>query len=100
MNEVLHIKVPYYSAGRKYNWPYKPVGLGVKLNLLDGDGNIYVRVADGRKVYRIDKGDARDLIYQYNSYFKAGETRLGVIPWDCFKVEENMRYENNQMLEL
>lgn len=86
MSDFVHLREPFYSAGKKFKWPYKAPGLGINLQFLDGAGTLSVRVGDSQKVYTIDKEDARDLIYQYKSFFIAKNIKLGVVPWECFKV--------------
>lgn len=85
---MIHIKTPFYSAGKKYKWPGKPVGLGINLEQLQGDGKLDVTVGDSNKVWSIDKATGRAFVEKYKSYFEARGVRLGVIAWNEFISDE------------
>ena len=85
---VIHIKEPYWTAGRMYNYPGKPAGLGINLKLLEGEGNLEVRVGNSDKVWMIDKQIAKEFIRKYQSFFEAKGTKLGVIAWHMFISKE------------
>ena len=82
---MLHIKNPFYSAGRLYNWEGSPVGIGINLKALEGDGKIRIMVGSSNKIWEIDKYQALAFIKEHNSYYEARGTKLGVIAWSQFK---------------
>lgn len=85
-----HIKEPFYTAGKKYHWLGKPIGLGIKMSLLEGEGNLEVTVGDSATVYVIDKQEARAFVARYKSVFDAKGTTLGVIAWNMFMIKSNL----------
>ena len=87
---MLKIETPFFSAGKQYGWgeEYNSVGLGIRMNLVMGEGILYLTVGDSEKVYRIDKAKGREIVKKYNSYHDAKGTRLAVIPWDAFETEK------------
>jgi len=86
---MIKIKEPFYTAGKKYGWMGKPIGLGINLKELEGEGDLEVTVGDAPKVWVIDKEKARRLIETYQSYHDARGTRLGVIAWHEFQAKES-----------
>ena len=89
-NEIHTIKVPFYTAGKLYGWSGKPIGLGVNLSLLDGEGVLRVRVGDNSQVWVIDKEIAIEFIKRFNSTFNARGTMLGVVAWYMFEKEDDI----------
>lgn len=87
--EILHIKTPFYSAGKKYKWLGKPIGLGINLHLLEGEGNVYVTVGDSDAVWSIDKAKARFFVDKHKSIFEARGATLGVIAWSEFEAYDH-----------
>ena len=85
---IINIKEPYYTAGKKYRWSGKPIGLGIDLKLLDGGGILEVTVGASPKVWQIDKKMARDFVRERDSYYQARGTMLGVIAWSKFTAKE------------
>jgi len=81
---IVNIKEPYYTAGKRYGWSGNSAGLGIALHLLEGEGLLSVTVEDKPTVYQIEKWIARKLIHQYQAYHQARGTTLGVIPWKSF----------------
>lgn len=82
--EPIHILTPFYSAGKKYGWNGAPIGLGINVRLLEGSGDICVRVGESKDVWKIDKTRALDFIKKYQSLYKARTVTLGVISWGMF----------------
>lgn len=90
--KIIQIKIPFYTAGRLFRWSGSPVGIGIKLKLLEGDDVLNVRVGDNEKIWQIEKEKAREFVEKYQSYFSAKGTKLGVIAWYMF----NSGQENKQ----
>lgn len=82
--EPIHILSPYFSAGKKYGWKGNPVGLGINIKLLEGSGEICVRVGDSKDIWKMEKSKALEFIKKYNSFYKARTVMLGVISWGMF----------------
>ena len=90
--EIIHIKEPFFTAGRLYGWSGKAIGLGIDLRKFLGDGNMYVKVGDSEKIWVVDKEIARKFVKKYESYYEAkGGVKLGVLAWDLFESEEKIR---------
>lgn len=88
---MINIKEPFYTAGKKFGWQGKSIGLGINLRLLDGDGDLELTVGDSKDIWTINKNKARELVNRYQSYYQARGTRLGVLPWYEFeKVQEKV----------
>lgn len=98
MEDIIHIKEPFFTAGKKYKWPGKAIGLGIDLKLMQGDGKIRVKVGNSEKVWWLSKLTARDFCQKHQSYFQAKTVRLGVIAWHHFLSEENNIQEVQQTL--
>lgn len=88
---MLHIKIPFFTAGRMYNWPGKPIGIGISLAELKGEGILLVRVGNSDKVWQIEKSLAREFIKRFNSYFDARGTKLGIIAWHMFTPKDQIK---------
>lgn len=84
MDDVLHIKTPFWSAGHKYGWEGSSAGLGINVNILGDDGVLLVRVGEKDQVYGIEKTKARELMNRYKAWHNIRNTVLGVIPWSAF----------------
>ena len=82
---MIHINTPFYSAGKLYNWEGSPVGIGINLKALEGDGKIRIIVGNSNKIWEIDRYQALAFIKEHNSYYEARGTKLGVIAWSQFK---------------
>ena len=87
MPKILNIKEPYFTAGRQYIWPGKSIGLGIKSKLLEGDGELKLKVGDSPVIWKIDKQKAREFVEKYQSYHFAKNTKLSVIDWHEFEKE-------------
>ena len=85
---MLTIREPFWTAGRMYNYPGKPVGLGIDLRLLEGEGNLEVKVGNSPKIWQVDKRIAKEFIRKYQSFFEAKGVKLGVIAWHMFVSKE------------
>lgn len=97
MSPVIHIREPFYSAGKKYGWEGKRIGLGFNLQLLQGSGNLRVMVGDSEDVYFISKEKALSLVKRYNSIHKARSTFLGIVPWHAFDKEPKHNVEQPEL---
>lgn len=85
MDDLIKIKEPFYSAGKKYGWPYKSIGIGIsKAYFFNGDF-IKITIGDNPAIYQIDAQKALEIVRQYKSFYLAKETLLGVIPLDLFE---------------
>jgi len=103
MNEILHIKEPYLVAGWKYGWTrdgYRQIGVGIKMDLLEGEGHIDMKIGESKSIWRLDKEKARTFIEWYQSYHKVSEdgTLLGVVSWDK-KIFEKLNKENSLFVQ-
>ena len=70
MNEIIHIKTPFYTAGKIYGWKEKPIGLGINLKFLKGEGTLKVTVGENPQIWVIDKESARNFIKEHKSESK------------------------------
>ena len=86
----LNIREPYYSAGIKYKWPQKPVGLGIARKHFNGDGDIELTVGDDPQIWVVDKKGALDFVRKYNSVYIIKGVKLGVVAWELFKKQEQV----------
>lgn len=83
----INIKVPYYSAGKKYGWEGNSIGIGVPAKRLrEKNETLQVKLKSDGKVYEIPIMKARELVLKYNSFFLAKKTRLAVIPMQEFEI--------------
>jgi len=82
--DIIHIKEPYYSAGKKYNWPGKTIGLGIAEHKLRGE-YVYVKVGYSPKIWKIETTKAVELGRKYRSFHNAQGTPLIVLPWEQFE---------------
>ena len=99
-DKLLHIKEPFFSAGKKYKWPGNSIGIGINIYFLHGEGNVRTTIGDNETVWVLEKKKAREWVIKYNSYFQAKTVRLGVIPWYLFSKEEEEKKlvkENKQI---
>jgi uncharacterized protein YgfB (UPF0149 family) len=94
---MIKIREPYYSAGKRYGWPYSLTGIGVAKKYFDGEGDIELTIGDDPTVYRIQKSEAREVVNKWKSYYLAGETMLGVIPKELFQEVKTMQEELETM---
>ena len=78
----------FWTAGRMFSWPGKPAGLGIDLRLLEGEGNLEVKVGSSDKIWFIDKRIAKEFVRKYQSFFEAKGVKLGVIAWHMFVSKE------------
>ena len=89
MNNEVHIKEPFYTAGAKYNWEmkYNPLGVGINLAFLTGEGKVILTIEGSKKKWQIEKLRARELVKEYNSFFNVQNTKmvLGVLPLEAFE---------------
>jgi hypothetical protein len=90
MGEIIHIKEPFYVAGKIYDWldEYRPIGLGINIIHLTGNDDLLVKVGDNEKLYSIKKALAREIHEKYNSVFNTKtepSVKLAVLPWNAFK---------------
>lgn len=85
MSEIIHIREPFYKAGKRFDWPGNPVGLGIANHYFyDIKGIIKVRVGGDPKILTITNRRARELCRKYNSYFRKKKPMLWVIPLQEF----------------
>lgn len=82
----LHIREPFWTAGKKYNWEGNTAGLGIALEYFKGyDLDILeVTVGEEDTIWCIAKSKARALAKRYNSRYNARGTILYVLPWNEF----------------
>lgn len=96
---MITIESPFLTAGKIYGWPGKPIGLGISMALLEGEGMIEVTVGDSPKVWQIDKAKAKEFIAKYSSIYDArGGTKVGVIAWYEFRPKVEPRKEEEIVL--
>ena len=89
---IIEIEQPFYSAGRKYGWPGDPQGIGIAAHLLNGEGDLEVKIGKKIEIYKIDKKKARELVTKYKSVYIAKTMRLGVIPLSEFRVDKPQEF--------
>lgn len=88
MKGIVEINEPFYTAGRKYGWDGPTIGLGIRKELLEGEGLLKVRVSGKPTIYTIDKLKARDIALKYRSFHTARSVTIWVLPWSEFdKIE-------------
>ena len=87
MSTPLKVNTPFYTAGSKYGWPGKKIGIGIAGKHLKGEASeiLEITVGEDKEVWIIEKGTARDLAAKYDSYYVARGTTLSVIPWHEFR---------------
>jgi hypothetical protein len=92
MDNNVHIKEPFYTAGNKYNWiiKYNPLGVGIDLAFFTGEGKIMLTVGGSVKKWQIEKIRARELVKEYNSFYNVPNKKmvLGVLPLEAFEEIE------------
>jgi hypothetical protein len=81
---MIKIREPFYSAGKKYQWPYKPIGLGINHKHFS-EPELRVQVGDDPSVYVLETSKAIEVIKTYNSIHYTGSTKLGVVPFELFR---------------
>lgn len=84
---VITIRTPFDTAGRMFGWTGSWKGIGIKKELLCGEGELEVHLQSDGGVYKIDKAKARDLVVKYKSVYQAKGTKLVVVPIDEFKKD-------------
>ena len=87
----LHIKEPYYTAGKIYKWAYKDIGVGINMKYLTGDGTLYLKIGDNVDTWEIEREKAREFIADHKTYHTARSTTLGIIPWEILSKVEDIR---------
>lgn len=83
-----NIREPFYSAGKKYGWPYKSIGLGINKNDFSGE-SLSITVGDDPTIWTVNTEKALDVVHRYKAYYNARGTELFVVPWDLFKRVKN-----------
>lgn len=83
MENKIHIREPYYSAGKKYwaNTDYKPIALGINRKHLLDNKELLVTVADSPIVYKVDKEKSIAFCKQQEAYEKKQETWVIIVPF-------------------
>jgi len=91
MSEVVHIHYPFLTAGRRYGWLgeyHRQIGLGLRVELFQGEGKVRVTVGKTLHTWVIDKQRGREIAAKYKAYYYApGEVKLLVLPWEAFTKE-------------
>lgn len=84
--EILEINKPFYSAGKMYGFAgdYGMLGVGIRKELLFGEGSIKVRIVGSDQVYEIEKKKGRELALKYKAKFVAKSVVLCVLPLTAF----------------
>ena len=88
---MIHIKTPFFTAGRMFNWPGKPIGIGISLAELKGEGILLVKVGQSDKIWQMEKPLAREFVKRFQSYFDAKGTKLGIIAWHMFTAKDQVK---------
>lgn len=96
--EIIHIKEPFYTAGKLYGWIGKSIGVGIDLRKIIGDGNLFIRVGNSEKVWCVDKEIARQFIKNHKSYYDAKGIKLGVLAWNLFKEKKDISENQKELL--
>ena len=96
--KTLHIKEPFYTAGRLYNWSGSAIGFGVRLDLLEGEGKLKLTIGESPKTWYLDKAIARDFIKKHKSIHIAKGNRLGVVPWSLCHSEDTISQFQQSLL--
>ena len=84
----VHLDSPFITAGNKYHWKGKTIGLGIATHHFRGVGNIEVTVGENPTIWVIDKEEGRNFVRRYKSFFQAKGTKLGVVAWHQFRKKE------------
>jgi len=92
---ILHIKEPFYTAGRKFGWTGDPTGIGIHSKLIQEDKILQVKIRDNPKILFLKCNEALKFIQQNNSWFytKRG-TRLGIVPLTLLRREVGTTLNN------
>jgi hypothetical protein len=89
---MIHIKTPFYSAGEKYGWEGDKRGIGISLDEFKGEGKLQLLIGNSNTIWEVDKKEALDFIENNNSYYQAGNTKLGVLPIKMLTPCDNERF--------
>jgi hypothetical protein len=84
----LHIREPYYTAGKRFGWIGTKIGIGISQQIIDFAHKkrlvlIRVTVGKGTKQYQIER---RKYVESSDRMFKKG-TVLILVPWDTKHFE-------------
>jgi hypothetical protein len=87
--DIIHIKEPWYSAGKFFKWQGKTIGFSIKWSDMIGDGKLRIRVGNNPTIWIMDKSDAREFATRYNTknFAKEDGTELWALPWHMFNKE-------------
>jgi hypothetical protein len=82
----LHIREPFYSAGKQFHWLGAPIGLGISKDALmfalqNNLPRIQVTVGSDPKVYEIETVTWLNLANDHNSKMVKGNTEIYVVQW-------------------
>lgn len=82
----LHIREPFYSAGKQFHWLGVSIGLGISKDALvfalqNKLSKIQVTVGSDPKVYEIEAVTWLNFANDHNSKMMKGNTELYVIQW-------------------
>jgi len=90
----VHIREPFYSAGKKFKWLGQSIGLGLCVEALQyalkHQLQIRVKVADGSKWYETSPQTWLNFAHEHNSKMEIGNALIYVIQWSraYFKTVE------------
>ena len=82
--EIIHIREPYYTAGKQFGWEGKSIGLGIAEHLFQKP-RIYVTVGNNKKIWTITTEKAKQFVNKHKSFHYADGTKLWVIAWEQFE---------------
>lgn len=83
----LNIKVPYFSAGKKYQWG-NVHGIGLSHDLIKDNEQIRITVGKDKTIYTISREKAVREIKNYGSVeFHKGK-KIGIVPFNSFEPED------------
>lgn len=99
--QIIHIKEPYYSAGKTYGWGKEIFGIGIKTEIVDKakkeKKNLYIKIGHEKDVWKITPKMVERLAKKYNS---VKEVRFGaklyVIPMNSLEKLPNFDDKYNK----
>jgi hypothetical protein len=81
----IHIKEPFYSAGKKFGWGHPVVGFSINYDALmfavSHNCKIWVKVGDKPKVYETDAKSWLEFVRQFKSIDNHTGIALYVMQW-------------------
>lgn len=100
MNNILQIQKPWYSAGKRFRWPYQSAGVGINVKLLEND-EVKIRIGSDKELYIIPSKAIKEFGEIHSTYFQSRTSRLIIFPLELIiKKEDRVDSLTNLLLPL